>query len=555
VQHDGYLQNVNPGVGNPDAANRTAVRGQIRWEPTDAIVNTLHADYLYTHEQWATNDTFLSPTIGITWAGGDPLLQSINGQLDKVDVVTVPYQTELSYGVTDDFSWKLNDFLTLKSITAVRTDHSVNYQDGLSDVYFQGGYSAYDEQQDSQEFNLVNNVGPLSGVAGLYYFNDAVRQIGVSLNYGGNLKVPNPAGGTETYQLTYIPIISRAAFFEETYHFTPELSVTVGARYTQDHKTLNTFNETVKIPAGFPQNNTYFVQGVYTTLAPPSLNPYIADLNQNENATTPKIAINWQATPGALLYLSATNGFKSGGFSNTARATLGAAFGPEHIWAYELGAKTDWFDHSLRINVALFHYIWAGQQFNALIEPQLSVTTNAGGSTLNGLEANIISKPIKGLTLTANAVLLSTKYTDFPSYTFPGAFKSLLVGDPNYNVAAGTYNATGKQLVDAPNVSLNFTGQKDFDLPGGADFFVRAEYDYVSKMYLDPTNVAIATRPDVNLINASIGYSPAGAHWTVSLWAKNLENNIYINGIAAGSTITAPVTDPRTFGIRINYNY
>ena len=127
VQHDGYLKNVNPGVGNPDAANRTAVRASLVWQVAPTVTDTVRADYLYTHEQWATNDTFLSPTIGITWS--DPLLSSISGRLDKVDVNTVPYQSEISHGFTNELSWRINDNLTLKSISAGRTDVSNNAQD------------------------------------------------------------------------------------------------------------------------------------------------------------------------------------------------------------------------------------------------------------------------------------------------------------------------------------------------------------------------------------------------------------------------------------------
>ena len=81
-------------MGNPDAANRTAVRGSVALGGRRPTVNdTVRADYLYTHERWATNDTFLSPTIGVTWS--DPLLASINGKLDEVDVNSIPYQTEI----------------------------------------------------------------------------------------------------------------------------------------------------------------------------------------------------------------------------------------------------------------------------------------------------------------------------------------------------------------------------------------------------------------------------------------------------------------------------
>ena len=570
VQHDGYLHNVLAGVGNPDAANRSAIRGQLRWEPRPDITNTVRADYLYTHENWATNDTFLSTNTanvsstqfginGLTFS--DPLLLSTIGHLQNVDVNTVVPETELSYGLSDEFNWKINDNLTLKSISAGRTDHANVPQDNLTSFNYSGyGYSFYKEYQLSQEFNLINNFGPLSGVVGLYYFNEYSEQIGYSPTLGSSVKNPSPTAGTVTLQDTVQPTVSRAAFFQETYQITPTIGIVAGVRYTRDHKNLNTYNATEFLYPG-----TQIATGTFSPLSAPSKNPFIGDLNHDGDATTPKIGINWQATPDALLYASATAGYKSGGYSYTARYAVGAYFGPEHQWSYEVGAKTDWFDHTLRFDAAAFFSDWKGLQLTAV--------SNAGDANLYGLEMNLISKPtqIKGLTLTANVTLMGSRYVNFTDYTlssilcpagssycptntYPmaGINPAKISKDANGNLQ---YNATGNQLVNAPNVSLNLIGQKDFDLPGGADFYVRAEYAYTSLDYMDPTNAAISARAPTNIFNASIGYTPANSHWTVALWGRNLSNDIYLAGFSTGGNLTAPVSDPRTFGVRINYTY
>jgi iron complex outermembrane receptor protein len=566
VQHSGYLTNVNPAVGgHPDAANRSSVRATVRWEPSDNISNTVRADYLYVHEQWATNDTFLSPTLGITWS--EPLLAQIQGQYDKVDIWSVPYQTEKAFGLSNEFSWKLNDNLILKSQSAVRTDFSDNRQDGLTSDRNKSGFSRYVQSQYSQEFNIINNYGPLSGVFGVYYFRDLTKFTGVSLNYGGNLLVPNPAGGRETFQITRLPVESKAVFFEETYHFTPELSLTLGARYTKDHKRFDTQNSSFTLPAGFPVGFDYLTGGrPFTAVVSPIENPYIRSshvpgakppLSSDGSATTPRASVNWQITPDALLYVSTSRGFKSGGFSPTARQDRGASFGPEKLTAYELGAKTDWLEHTLRVNLTLFRYDWTGQQFTAQVAPQFTVVANAGASRTNGLEANIIWKPVQNLILTASTTLLDSQYTDFPAYTFPAGFRPLmlLAKDPNYNSALDTYDAKGKHLVNAPNVSMNITAQKNWKLAGGGDVFLRGEWSHTSRMFFDPTNIRIASRPPTRTTNASAGYTPANANWDFAVWVKNIEGERYVNGIYATGTITAPVTAPRTFGVRVNYQY
>jgi iron complex outermembrane receptor protein len=565
-QHSGYLMNVNPVGGRADAANRSSVRATVRWEPSDKISNTVRADYLYVHEKWGTNLTFLSPTVGLTWS--DPILEQIQGQYDKINVWNIPYQTEKAFGLSNDFSWKLNDNLTLRSQSAVRTDFADNRQAGATSVKYQSIFSRIVETQYSQEFNIINKFGPLSGVVGAYYFNEKTKFTGVSVNFGGTLKVPNPAGGSETFQVTHLPVVSKAVFFEETYHFTPEFSFTLGARYTKDQKVMDTQNSTFTLPVGFPAGNYDYLIGGRPLVAVPSPaeNPYIRSahvagakppLRQDASATTPKAAFNWQITPDALLYVSASKGFKSGGFSSTARQDQGSDFGPEKVTAYELGAKTDWLAHTMRVNLSLFRYNWTGQQFNAEVAPQLSVVANAGASRTNGFEANIIWKPIPDLMLTASTTLLDSKYTDFPTYTFPGGFRPLLLlaKDPSYNVATGTYNARGKHLVNAPKASVNFTAQKDWKLGRGANIFLRGEWSHTSRVFFDPTNIPIASRPPTRISNASAGYTPANAHWDFVVWVKNIEGERYVNGIAAPNVITAPVTAPRTFGVRVNYNY
>ena len=591
VQHDGYLYNIDPGVGNPDAANRTAVRGQVRWEPTSNITNTLRADYLYTHELWATNDTLLSTGNVFKGTGCSagcvepfPVVNGINflttansiiGQYGKVDSAELVYQNEIAYGVSDEFNDKINDNLTLKSISALRTDHSFSPQDQLTEVYYSGySWALYEEYQLSQEFNLINTYGPLSGVAGLYYFDEHVKQIGFVPTLAPNPQNTNPTTAALTWQSTLQPTISRAAFIDETYHITPTLGLEVGVRYTADHKTLNTNNYTWALNPGQTVTTNATGNGtIYAAIAPskygPATNvydPYIADLNQDNSATTPKVAVNWQATPNAMLYASATAGFKSGGYSNTARSTLGANFGPEHMWAYEGGAKTDWLDHTLRFNISAFYYTWTGLQFSSCIGPTLCVVSNAGNANVKGLEINTTYKPsqIKGLTLTANATLLNSDYVNFATYTLPAALNPVTSGYaiPGVSAAkitqAGTnyeYNASGNQLVNAPDVAFNLSGQQDFDLPDGADLSVRATYEYTSRDYFDPSNAAVASRAPLGLVGASMTYAPAHSHWTVGIWGKNLTNDLYINGISAGSTISAPNGDPRTFGLRINYTY
>jgi iron complex outermembrane receptor protein len=582
-QHNGYLHNVDPGVGDGDAANRMGLRGQVKWEVTPDITNTVRADYIYTNETWQTGQNIIAnvrsgKAPGITagcstvYVPGtaacgynyDPLLESLVGNLRNIDYNILPHNNEIAYGVNDEFNWKINDHLSLKSLSAGRTDYSTQTQGNPGEINFSlPGPQVFEEYQLSQEFDLIHEFGPISGVVGVFYYLDHSYYTAEGISQGGNPVIPLVTNGYITGQNTFDPTTSRAIFAEESYHITPTLKVTVGARYTAESKNLNTYNYSENYEPGYPGNLQY------NAAVPPSPPDFVADLNYNAHALTPKFAVDWQATPDALLYASVTNGYKSGGFNEGGRwgagngvaptvpPPLGTFYGPENMWAYEGGLRSDWFDHTLRVNLSIFRYMWYGLQFNASIAPQTISTSNAGGAVTNGLEAAITYKPAPGLTIDLHTTLLDAKYVSFTQYGYPSNLGPFLNPNSIITTAGGkVFNASGNTLAEAPKVSLSLDAQKDFDLSDGADLYVRGEFNYQSLVYFDPTNVAVDSQPAYTVVNASIGYSPAHSHWTVSIWGKNLADTAYLVGAQTGGTILGgAVGDPRTFGVRLQYTY
>jgi hypothetical protein len=98
-----------------------------------------------------------------------------------------------------------------------------------------------------------------------------------------------------------------------------------------------------------------------------------------------------------------------------------------------------------------------------------------GAATINGLVLNLTSKPRKAPHALGGLTLLDTNCDDFKAYGAPGGMQ-YLAGNPKYNAAAGSLDASGNQIVNASNVSLNLAAQKDFDLASGSSFYVRDEY-------------------------------------------------------------------------------
>lgn len=569
VRRDGYLKNIVPGSPDLMNANRYGVRGQIRWEVTSNITDTVRADVENTNEHYASAAKLLYP---VTW---NSLANTIIGNFHKVATNSDVYNREAAWGVSNELSWTINDMLTAKAVTAYREDRSHNAQDGdaTEDVtssegiaswgntgYFTGtvpDLGAMDvwEHQFSQEFNLINKIGPFSGVVGAYYYNEYVNQIGSTIAIGPAKEAlaTNPttaATRVGSPRDTRIPVVSQAVFFEETYHVTPRLGVTVGARYTQERKVLDTYNLAINLLTN-AITTKFDIRGGAAAVS-------------NYNALTPKFGVNYQVTDDAMVYASATKGFKSGGYSSSARSLTGASFGQETLWSYEVGAKTDWFDHRLRVNVAAFRNDWQGLQFSATISnnPPVTGTSNAAAAYINGLEADITAKPDPTVTLTGSVTLLDAKYVNFKTFNPGASLIPYLIGDPRYTAAvsgktSAAYDASGKTLVQAPPVSLILSAQKDFNFSNGSTFYVRGEYQYTALTYFQPSDTPIASQPAFSLYNASVGYTAPGGHWQVALWGKNLSDQNYVINVGLNSNnhITAPIGLPRTFGARITYNY
>ena len=270
-QHSGYEHNLVVGAGDANAANRFGARGQIRWEITPDITNTVRADYSYTNEVWQTGQNPLVDvssgkepgvsagcpvvyTPGTAGCGFNyaPLFTAHIGDLRNVVYARVPHNAELVYGVSDEFNWKLNDHLTLKSVTAGRTDNSSQDQGNTTEVITAPpGPQLFYEYEVTQEFNLIHEYGPLSGVVGLYYYLDSNHYVVFAPTIGGTPKAaPSASAGFTTGQDTWDPTSSKAAFIEESYHITPTLKITAGARYSQDLKTFNTYNFSTEYDPG-----------------------------------------------------------------------------------------------------------------------------------------------------------------------------------------------------------------------------------------------------------------------------------------------------------------
>ncbi len=535
IRHDDYNKNIVPGKSGSDNANRGGVRGQLRFTPNDRVEAITRVDYTQGDEHVQTFENILAP---ISYA---PLATSTIGNDHRIALDTPSANRTKLWGIAEEINFKINDALSLKSLTAFRRSQYdlLADQDGTE---IPGGTTAQAEvsKQFSQEFDLTLNLGPLSAVGGLYYFDDRDLTNIVSF-IPPSLRTP-AARSADTIFAPISTALSEAGFVQGTYHLTNKLAVTVGVRYTHDGKSIDQNVERTSLnPATLGQNSTGF--------------PFIDSQTRRYHSLTPKYGIDYQLTPAALLYASATRGFKSGGTNFSGTNPLALSFNPETIWSYEGGLKSEFLDHRIRFNVTGFKYDYKNLQVQSLIGPGLVSIGNAATANVKGVEFETTAKPFRNLLLTANYSILDARYASFPNATVPTPLIPYVVNDPQYLAASNTFNASGNRLDAAPHSSLYVGGQYDMDVKYGK-VFIHADYSYQSRAYYDPSNARILSQGSYGLVDASIGFNSNDKLWGVQLVGKNLGDRDYLISFAANGIVPAGVSGaPRTVAFQVTRNF
>ncbi len=209
-----------------------------------------------------------------------------------------------------------------------------------------------------------------------------------------------------------------AGFFQADYTFSSLWKATAGVRYTDEKKDFDfTDNrpqcQVLPLPASCLSSANFASVDVDLNPATPNV---AIPLTQTTKIWTPRFVLNYTPSDEMLFFASATRGFKSG--SQSARATAVRSllpFGPEKVWSYELGAKTEWLGRRLRVNATAFVQetddFQAGSAFVNPANGALTfVTRNLGGLENTGLELEILARPIEPLTVTVAVGLQDIKY-------------------------------------------------------------------------------------------------------------------------------------------------
>ncbi len=545
-RRDGWVTNPASNVSDWGAMRKRGGRISTLWEPTENVT----VEYAYDNSKSEDQEAYFHIHRLIERSGAPPFPDDSFQQLEPNRVsrgrTGAPNQpTEAkAQGHALTATWDLGETLSLKSITSYR-ELEVSQFNSWAGSFFRPGpaignlfgrvsLSDVDQDQFTQEFQLLGTLDRLEFIVGAYYFEeDADDAQGTA--FSNELTEDGPQILPDLLFLSNPPdraarisSRSRALFGQVTW--TPpvladRLDVSVGGRFTSDTKT----------------GSRLFLSG----------EPAPLPFEFSENRFDPMLTMGYELTDDISTYVRWSTAYRGGGVDT--RSFTFTPFEEDEIESWELGLKADGLNGRLRLNAAAFYQEWKNRQITFTIpigDPPIfsQETLNVSEVTdMYGVEVDLSVIPVAGLTLN-----LAYGYTNISKQEFENPVTGELL--------------TLREVM--PKHTASFSANYEFrPLPFGR---LRAFLGgrYVADSFSDPAFSVLAIQPsytvwDASLRLGSISVGPGGdGNLELALWVQNLTDKEYVeytfDTLDRAPLINAELRTygrPRTFGMDLTYRY
>jgi iron complex outermembrane receptor protein len=517
---DFTMEDPRTGEGTNET-QRYAVRGQAVFEPSDAFTVRLIAahsempdskgnnepDMFYGNAPAAINEAF-----GDSCPDNDPMNRRVcrnyaaEVTFDASEATLIAtYRFAKDYELTSLTSWDEYE-LTQGSDADQLNISLLDFNDRQAGDAFQ------------QELRIASPAtGALQWIAGAFYYDSSSERGGwdghstfvlgseaplIPLAPGLPFGEPGDSGDLMSKNDTeYLGVFAQA-----TCNMTERFLVTAGARWQTERK-----DTTV----------THSLNHSTPTLISLALLPDTvdADLSRETDAVTWSLTPQYFFADDVMGYLTASHGFKSGGFNGDWGRALPEQreFADEEVDHYELGLKTRFANDRVQLNAAAFYSDFTNYQEAGFIALQFLVT-NAPAVTSQGVEIDLIAQLTDTLVAELNGTYARTEYDDFTEgLCYPGRTPT--------NAATRSCDLSGATLANAPELKLHASLAYDRPTSFGG-FYARTDYswsdDYFTNVNHDPRHVQNA----FGLLDARVGLSIGD--WDLSVWGENLTDEAYV---------------------------
>jgi iron complex outermembrane recepter protein len=342
----------------------------------------------------------------------------------------------------------------------------------------------------------------------------------------------------------------RAVFGEIAFDILPKLTLTVGSRYYTFHNYVQ------------GQSDSEYGCRNIDPCVPPNGSFKIYNLAQVNTGHKSKVNISWKPLDGVLLYATYSEGFRPGGFNRGngilspnsplyGKFTIPSFYDSDNLKNYEIGWKTQWFNHRLQFNGAVYQENWSNVQLG-IYDPSLygnaEFIVNGPNYRVRGVEPDLIWRATDQLTLNASAAWNSSSQTNEPS----------LVSGTGAVVSLFPTNGVGSSLANAPPFQGNLRARYEYPV---ADYhwYVQTAAQHTAHSYANVITQGAFGSPNYNLSGYSTYDAALGANrgpWEVEAFVQNLTDARAEVFISSTSAVKLTTTNrPRTAGVRFSYKF
>jgi len=361
-----------------------------------------------------------------------------------------------------------------------------------------------------------DNGGALRAQAGLFAFDEQVAIVSKNFNSlaPGNPETSSAARSLDTDSL--------GLFASLSYDVTERLTVTGGARWTDDNKSFKATGDQRKLG---DEQVSWDVSATY-------------EVNDDVNT-----------------YARIAKGFRG--------PTIQQRFGApsqadsETLVSYEAGVKSELWDNRVRLNTAVYFLDFKGQQLTIVGGLDNSVSLfNADKSEGYGAEFDLEAAPIQNFLVTAGLSYNKTEFKD-DVIIAPGCGGGCTVLDPAVYDTDGTtllgYNISGNSFPNAPEWIANMTAR--YAIPVRAGEF----YAFTDWAYKGDTNFFLYESVEFGQDGYWEGGLKAGYKsdrgYDASVFVRNILDEDALTGGIDFNNLTGFINEPRTYGAQLRWDF
>lgn len=447
-----------------------------------------------------------------------------------------------TFGATLKLDWSLG-WADLTSITAHESVDRVALQDAdySPNAIFHNDWFS-ESKLTSQELRLTGENGPLQWLVGAYYYEDE-HDNGIDLAFFECFADPVSPCAAFTPALTlpptfidydYIQETTNYAFFtQQTFQLTDALSITGGIRYTWEERSIDATSISTIPPVvpGFPR-----FQG-----------------EEDWENVLGKIGIDYEMNENVFLYGSWSQGFKAGNWNGGAYNDIGQVdepADPEVVDTFEIGAKTNWFNNTLRLNASAFTSSVDDMQV-FVFQSRVPILQNAAEGEISGIELEFSWLPTDELAIDVSYGYLDATYENFIAE----------VTDPSDLSGASVTSAdlSGNRIVQTPENSLTAAATYNRPISPSWELQLGADYSYRSDVFFTVFNDYLQ-QDAVGITNLRAGLANLENGFSVTAFVNNVGDERYFNdaaqiGLPFGVDELFEAYDVRAFGIRFGAEF